>query len=136
MSWLTRDPFQWAKIPASHSVLLVLALSALCAPVHAATWQICRLELRVTEVVKQPFAQLQARILKVTPASASVDCPAVGTALTFTPETADYQAPLPRKQWPRKGQSVQINYRYLDGICKGDGHDYACRIKHYPLAGR
>jgi hypothetical protein len=136
MSWLTRDPVRWAQYPAPLAVLLVFAFSVLCQPAHASTWQICSLALRITDVVKQPFAQLQARVLKVTPASATVECPEVGATLTFTPETPDYQSPLPRKQWPTKGQSVQINYRYLDGICKGDGHDYACRIKHYPMAGR
>jgi hypothetical protein len=94
------------------------------------------MELRITEVLKQPFAQLQARVLKVTPASSTVECPEVGATVVFTPEKVDYQAPLPRRQWPRKGQSVQVNYRYLDGICKGDGNEHACRIKHYPMGGR
>lgn len=124
------------KNRAPYSALCVLALGVVCEPAHASTWQICSLELRITEVLKQPFAQLQAQVLKATPASTSVECPEVGTTLTFTPETADYQSPLPRRQWPRKGQSVQIKYRYLDGICKGDGNDYPCRIKHYPMAVR
>lgn len=58
-----------------------------------------------------------------------------GTILTFTPETRDYQNDLPRRQWPKKGQSVRVDYRYLDGMCKGDGHSHACRIKHYPMVG-
>ncbi|RON47761.1 hypothetical protein [Pseudomonas frederiksbergensis] len=116
--------------------LWVLALSALSQPAQASTWQICRMDVRITEVVKRPYPQLQAQILKITPASATVECPEVGTTLTFTPETTDYQAPLPRRQWPGKGQSVRVDYRYLDGICKGDGNDYACRIKHYPLVDR
>ncbi|MCP2073016.1 UNVERIFIED_ORG: hypothetical protein J2Y77_002452 [Pseudomonas lini] len=116
--------------------LAALALSILAEPAQAATWQICRLELRIVEVLKQPYPQLQAQVLKVSPASTSVECPEAGTTLTFTPETTDYQATLPRRQWPKKGQSVRIDYRYLDGICKGDGNSYACRIKHYPLAGR
>lgn len=116
--------------------LVVLALWGVCAPVQAATWQICRMDVRITEVLKRPYPQLQAQILKVTPTSNTVECPAVGATLTFTPETTDYQSPLPRRQWPGKGQSVRVDYRYLDGICKGDGNDYACRIKHYPLVGR
>ncbi|MGE8148934.1 hypothetical protein ACQKP7_27685 [Pseudomonas frederiksbergensis] len=116
--------------------LLVLALSVLCEPVQASTWKICRMEVRVTEVLKRPYPQLQARILKATPASTSVECPEVGASITFTPETTDYQTTLPRRQWPIKGQSVRMDYRYLDGICKGDGNDYPCRIKHYPLGGR
>lgn len=147
MSWLTRGNLQWrtcdrrvgchlVKNPATHSVLLVLTLSVLCEPVQASAWQICSMELRITEVLKQPFAQLQAQVLKITPASTTVECPEVGTTVTFTPETTDYQSPLPRRQWPGKGQSVQIKYRYLDGICKGDGNDYPCRIKHYPMVSR
>ncbi|WP_335944260.1 hypothetical protein [Pseudomonas sp. G166] len=116
--------------------LAILALSAVGEPVQAATWQICRLELRIVEVLKQPYPQLQAQVLKVRPASTAVECPEAGTTLTFTPETTDYQATLPRRHWPKKGQSAQVDYRYLDGMCKGDGNSYACRIKHYPLVGR
>jgi hypothetical protein len=124
------------KNHATRYVLLVLPLSVLCEPVQASAWQICNMALQITEVVRQPVTQLQARVLKVSPASTTTECPEVGATITFTPETPDYQAPLPRRQWPGKGQSVQINYRYLDGICKGDGNDYACRIQHYPVVGR
>ena len=123
----------------SHAACLglsALTLAFLSGPVQASTWQICHLELRIVEVLRQPYPQLQAQILKVRPKSASVECPAQGSSLTFTPETPDYQATLPRRQWPRKGQSLQVDYRYLDGICKGDGNSYACRIKHYPVVGR
>ncbi len=116
--------------------LFVLTLPILCDPVQASTWQICRMDVRVTEVMKRPYPQLQAQILKTIPASTTVECPKVGATLTFTPETTDYQTTLPRRQWPTKGQSVRVDYRYLDGICKGDGQDYPCRIKHYPLDGR
>ncbi|XJV35681.1 hypothetical protein AB3464_16045 [Pseudomonas asplenii] len=116
--------------------LLALALSVLCIPAQAATWQICRLDLRVTEVVKQPYPQLQAQVLKASPQSTTVECPEVGSSITFTPETPDYQTTLPRKRWPAKGQSVQVDYRYLDGMCKGDGNSHPCRIKHYPVVGR
>lgn len=116
--------------------LLALTLPFLCEPVQASTWQICHMELRIVEVLKQPYPQLQAQIVKVTPKSSSVECPVQGSSLTFTPETPDYQATLPRRQWPAKGQSVQVDYRYLDGICKGDGHSHPCRIKHYPVVGR
>nr|WP_246356587.1 hypothetical protein [Pseudomonas gingeri] len=113
-----------------------MSLCVICAPASAATWQICRMELSITEVVKQPYPQLQARILAVSPKSATTECPEQGTSITFTPETSDYQATLPRKRWPGKGQSVRVDYRYLDGICKGDGQEYACRIRHYPVVGR
>lgn len=124
------------KIHAACHGLVVLTLSVLWEPVQASTWQICRMEVRIVEVLKQPYPQLQGLILKVSPASPTVECPTEGSTLTFIPETTDYQATLPRRQWPRKGQSAQVNYRYLDGICKGDGNEHACRIKHYPLTGR
>ncbi|WP_434563831.1 hypothetical protein [Pseudomonas sp. Z4-20] len=114
----------------------VLTLAALGAPVQAATWQICDLELKVTEVVKRPTPELQVQVLKARPASPGVECPEEGAVLGFVPETADYQATLPRRQWPAKGQTVRIKYRYLDGICKGDGNDYPCRIEHYPFGSR
>ncbi|MGF6108983.1 hypothetical protein [Pseudomonas frederiksbergensis] len=116
--------------------VFVLTLSTMCGPVQAGAWQICGLEMLVTDVLKRPYPQVQARILKVSPASATVECPKVGTTVTFTPEQTDYQNPLPRRQWPKKGQSVRVDYRYLDGVCKGDGNSYACRIKHYPMGGR
>lgn len=107
----------------------------LCEPAQASAWQICTMELRITGVVKQPYPQLQAQVLKVRPASPTVECPEEGAALTFIPETTDYQRVLPRRQWPGKGQAVRVNYRYLDGVCKGDGHSHECRIKHYPVVG-
>lgn len=119
----------------TRSVLFFLPLFLLCEPVQASTWQICRMELRITDVLKKPYPTLQAQILKARPTSPTVECPMEGTSLTFTPETKDYQNDLPRRQWPKKGQSVHVDYRYLDGMCKGDGHSHACRIKHYPVVG-
>ncbi|MDB6445542.1 hypothetical protein PII47_19285 [Pseudomonas sp. 21TX0197] len=121
------------KSHATRYGLSVLALLVCCGHAQAGTWQICKMDLEITDVLKRPFPQLQAKILKANPASASVECPEQGSTLTFTPETADYQATLPRRQWPRKGQSMQVDYRYLDGICKGDGNSHPCRIKHYPI---
>ncbi|TWC14557.1 MULTISPECIES: hypothetical protein [unclassified Pseudomonas] len=121
---------------AMRRALLALIFPMMCAPVHAATWQICRLELRIIEVVRQPYPQLQAQVLEVSRKSPATECPEEGSSLTFTPETPDYQATLPRKQWPGRGQSVRVDYRYLDGICKGDGNNYPCRIRHYPVVGR
>lgn len=114
-------------------VIFVLPFFVLCEPVAAATWQICNMELRIIEVLKKPYPQLQAQVLKARPASSTVECPEQGAVLTFIPETTDYQRALPRRQWPDKGQSVRIDYRYLDGFCKGDGHGHECRIKHYPV---
>jgi hypothetical protein len=120
---------------ATRYVLFVFPFFALCQPVQASAWEICSMELRIINVLKRPYPQLQAEILKVSQRSTTAECPKEGATITFIPETTDYQSELPRRQWPQKGQSVHVNYQYLDGICKGDGHDRACRIKHYPLAG-
>jgi len=116
-------------------VLLTSPFFMLCQPVQASAWEICRMELRITNVLKHPYPQLQAQILKVSHTSVTAECPEAGAIISFKPETTDYQSELPRRQWPEKGQTVHVNYRYLDGVCMGDGHDYGCRIKHYPLGG-
>ncbi len=82
--------------------LSALTLAFLSGPVQASTWQICHLELRIVEVLKQPYPQLQAQIVKARPKSSSVECPAQGSLLTFTPETPDYQATLPAGNGPGK----------------------------------
>lgn len=115
--------------------LFVFPVLVMCQPVQASKWEICRMALRVTEVLTRPYPTLQAQVVKVSQASATAECPEEGATLTFTPETADYQSTLPRRQWPKKGQLMHVDYRYLDGTCKGDGHSHACRIQHYPLAG-
>lgn len=83
-----------------------------------------------------PYPQLQAELLKVSANAPTVICPEQGATVKFIPETPDYQAVLPRRTWPKKGQVVRVDYRYLDGTCKGDGKDYPCRIKHYSLVGQ
>ena len=120
------------KNQAPYSVLSAVMLSMFCLPALASSWQICRLELRITDTVTKPYPQLQAEILNVSAKTATVICPEQGATILFTPETSDYQAVLPRRTWPQKGQVVRVDYRYLDGICKGDGKNYPCRIKHYP----
>ncbi|MFS2155879.1 hypothetical protein ACCD10_00820 [Pseudomonas sp. Pseusp122] len=124
------------KNQAAFFLVFTAGLAMLCTSAQAATWQICRMDLRITDVLKQPSAQLQAQVLKVSPQPATAECPEQNTTITFVPETPNYQTMLPRRQWPAKGQSVRVEYRYLDGICKGDGHEHPCRIKHYSLVGR
>lgn len=121
------------KHPTPCYTLFTVMLSLFCQPVLASSWQICRMELRITDVVTKPFPQLQAEILKVSSRTANVICPEQGTTFMFTPETSDYQAVLPRRSWPKKRQVVRVDYRYLDGTCKGDGNPHPCRIQHYSL---
>lgn len=120
---------------ATRYALFAFPFFVMCQPVQASTWQICRMELHITDALKLPYPKLQAQVVKVSQASTTAECPEKGATITFVPETADYQSTLPRRQWPKKGQLMHINYRYLDGTCKGDGHPHECRIEHYPLAG-
>ena len=107
-------------------MLIAAALTACAAFAQAADWQICDLKVQVRE--KQSGGRaLQTRVLEAK-ASGDAACPQPGTALSFRPETADYQSELPRRQWPSPGAAVTERYRYLDGQCKNRG---ACRIEHY-----
>lgn len=121
---------------ATRYVLFALSFWVFCEPVLASQWEICRMKLRITDVLKHPRSQLQAQVLEVSQSSIATECPTVGAIIAFVPETTNYQGPLPRRRWPNKGQSVRFKYQYIDGICKGDGRpDYQCRIDHYPLVG-
>ena len=106
--------------------LAAAMLCAISAPAMAANWEICDLKVEVRDKQTVRHA-LQARVLESL-AKGQAECPQVGTALSFRPETADYQSELPRRQWPKPGTTVKVRYRYLDGICKDRG---ACRIQHY-----
>ena len=108
-----------------------LPLVAVCFPAlaQAATWQKCDLTIRVFDY---KWDQIHAEVLRVK-AKPNTECPAEGDWIAFTPNTRDWQAQLPRKQWPRIGQRWQIRYQYLDGICKNDGNSQPCRIKNYPV---
>lgn len=106
-----------------------LAAALLCAasaPAVASNWEICELKVEVRD--KQTDRQaLQVRVLE-SQAKGQAECPQAGTALSFRPETTDYQSELPRRQWPKPGTTVKVRYRYLDGECKDRG---PCRIEHY-----
>lgn len=111
-----------------------LFLPLLMAPcVQAANWQVCRMEVEITETVTQPYPGLKGQVESVKPQAASTECPIRGEVIAFAPESADYQSMIPRKHWPRPGQRVWMRYQYLDGECKNDGHPKPCRIQHYPM---
>lgn len=102
------------------------ALACACAPALAGQWDICELKVAVRER-QSGLHELQTRVMEAR-AQGQAECPQPGTALSFRPETADYQSELPRRQWPKAGQTVTVRYRYLDGQCKDRG---PCRIAHY-----
>ncbi len=106
--------------------LLAVACVPCCA--HAETWQKCDLTVQVLD---KKFRQIHAEVLAVK-AKSQVECPAVADFIAFTPNTKDWQAELPRKQWPRIGQKWAVRYQYIDGHCKNDGDERSCRIKVYP----
>ncbi|WP_256676046.1 hypothetical protein [Pseudomonas sp. SCB32] len=100
---------------------------------HAGNWQICRMEVEITEQVTQPYPGLKGRVESVQAQTSTAECPIRGEVIAFAPESADYQSMIARKHWPRPGERVRMRYQYLDGICKGDGNSRPCRIEHYPM---
>lgn len=98
----------------------------------AGQWQICDLDVKVRDKQTSTL-QLQTRVVSAQAqiqVHGEAECPQPGAALSFSPETPDYQAEVPRRQWPKPGQTVKVRYRYLDGECKDRG---PCRIQHYSL---
>lgn len=100
---------------------------------HAGNWQVCQLEVEITETLKLPVPGLKGRVVSVKPLPSSTQCPGKNSLIAFQPESADWQSMIPRKHWPTPGQRVWMRYQYLDGICKGDGNSRPCRIEHYPM---
>lgn len=100
---------------------------------HAGQWQVCRMQAQSQGLDKTvSYPRLQAKVLSVE-AKPGTECPAIGDTLAFIPDTPDHQASLPRKRWPKVGQTFQMRYQYLDGWCKNDGAEKPCRIKVHPL---
>ncbi|MEE9099682.1 MULTISPECIES: hypothetical protein [Pseudomonas] len=100
---------------------------------QAGSWQVCRLEVEITETVKQPYPGLKGRVESVKARPAEAQCPDKGAVIAFEPESADWQSMIPRRHWPAPGQRVWMRYQYLDGTCKNDGNERPCRIEHYPM---
>ncbi|GGH58271.1 hypothetical protein GCM10010975_18710 [Comamonas phosphati] len=126
----TEYPKQYRKQTAGPvlGALLTMLLAAATAPAMAGQWQICDLGVKVRD--KQTSSkQLQTRVVD-TQAWGDAECPQPGAALSFRPEAADHRAEVPRRQWPKAGETVKVRYRYLDGECKQRG---SCRIQHYAL---
>ncbi|AMC34275.1 hypothetical protein [Janthinobacterium sp. B9-8] len=111
-----------------HLFLILLLSPLITCTAHAASWQICDLEVHVNSH-KKADRQMDVSVLKRLDKSAA-ECPTIGEQIIFRPETADFQSELPKKYWPKSGAFIKMRYQYLDGICKDRG---PCRIKHYPL---
>ena len=112
-----------AKLAGSVAAVLMLGTAS---SAWASDWEICDLKVQVRD--KQTNrAELQTRVLEAKPVG-EAECPEAGSALSFRPETEDYQTELPRRQWPKPGKTIKVRYRYLDGECKDRG---PCRIPHY-----
>ncbi|MGU3576508.1 hypothetical protein ACLBWZ_13305 [Brucellaceae bacterium C25G] len=118
MSYFTKHTFY----------MLALLLPLSITPSSAANWNICDLTVQVEKPHNNEH-KLFTKVISVK-AKNSAECPNVGDALHFDPETEDYQSMIPRKNWPKPNKIVPIRYRYLDGVCKSSG---PCRIRHYSL---
>jgi hypothetical protein len=114
---------QWPRVCGLVGVLMVAWAGRVAV---AAPWQICDLQVRVLEHAAQTRT-LWGQVLQVQ-AQGAAECASSGTHLEFRPATLDYQSELPRRQWPKPGQTVTVRHRYLDGMCKNTG---PCRIQHY-----
>jgi hypothetical protein len=107
--------------------LLASPLSALAGP-----WEICDYTVQI-----ESTAPSGVRAVVTETAPKNLDwCVKVGGSLSFAPESEDYQSVLPRKRWPKVGTVATLRYRQLAGICKNDGNDRPCTIKHYSVLTR
>ena len=110
----------------NRALCIAAAVLAICHNASAGNWESCDLKVQVRDR-QSNRAELQTRVIEAKP-QAQAECPQPGSALSFRPETEDYQSELPRRQWPSPGKTVNVRYRYLDGECKERG---PCRIQHY-----
>lgn len=97
--------------------------------VHAKSWVICDARINISAHGKNELSAKVVDTSQTNPPS----CFKSGELLQFEPETADYQQVLPKKAWPKPGQHVRLRYRELNGVCKGDGLDKPCTIRHYSI---
>lgn len=112
-------------------ICLYMLLLSLTTISYAGNWAICDLRVHIDEFDKKTQT-LAAPIISVHKKE-SVECPEEKSQINFIPETLDYQSILKKKYWPKPGRTATIRYQYLDGICKSDGNDAPCRIKHFIL---
>jgi hypothetical protein len=95
----------------------------------AGQWEICDYTVQVESSAP---SGVRATVKEAAPKNPDF-CETVDAALTFAPESADYQSVLPRKRWPKVGTAATLRYRQLVGFCKDDGNTQPCTIKHYSI---
>lgn len=102
-------------------------------PCQAGQWVVCKYKIMVT-AINRSDETLTARVTRSENAPRP-GCPLIGQALTFRPETPDYQSTLPRRKWPAPGRTADLVYRHIDGACYNEGGPPGshCRIRHFSI---
>jgi hypothetical protein len=108
-------------------VLLASPLTSLAGP-----WEICDYTVRIESTAPSGVRATVKEAARNNPDF----CEKIGAALSFEPESPDYQSVLPRKRWPMVGTAATLRYRQLTGFCKNDGNTQPCTIKHYSILPR
>lgn len=108
---------------------IAILLTFLPSVALAGQWVICDYSIKVKEITR---SDLRAKVITAV-AKNSETCLKQGAELSFKPETEDYQGHLPRKAWPKAGQTAKLRYRELTGFCKNDGDTKPCTIVHYSI---
>lgn len=114
---------------AGQGLLLALVLCGVHAPARAGNWLVCDFTVKVVDWHQHSISAVVVNASKRNPDA----CSAQGAEWTFTPESPNYQRPLPRAKWPQVNRLAHLRYRALAGVCKGDGRDYPCIIRHYSI---
>ncbi|MDR7305688.1 hypothetical protein J2X15_000966 [Rhodoferax saidenbachensis] len=98
----------------------------------AGQWEICDYTVQIES---SALSGVRATVKEATLKNPEL-CEKIGTSLSFSPESEDYQSVLPRKRWPKVGTITALRYRQLTGFCKRDGDTQPCTIRHYSVLTR
>jgi hypothetical protein len=108
---------------------LAVGWFGVCAPAMAGNWLVCDFTVKVVEKSQNDISVVLVNTSKRNPP----ECAQQGVEWTFTPESPNYQNPLPRAKWPKVNRLAHLRYRALVGVCKGDGRNHPCTIRHYSI---
>lgn len=111
------------------STLLAVVLCGAHASATAGNWLVCDFTVKVIDENREELTAVVVNASKRNPGL----CSSLEQELSFRPETPAYQGPLPREKWPKVNHLAHLRYRALRGVCKGDGRDYPCTIRHYSI---